>query len=261
MKIGLALSGGGARGFAHFGVIKALSELGLAPDVISGVSAGALAGCLYAAGHSPEKALNIFISTKIYRFFRPAMSMRGFLKMSTLEKLYKLYLPEKFEDLSIPVTFNATDIQAGKTIYFSKGPLVHPLMASCCIPVMFEPMLLDNKLLVDGGILNNLPVEPLLNQCDLIIGIHTNPCQGEMPVANMRTVMERSLLLAIQNNIKERIELCDVFIEPPMLCRFTTLDSSRAHEIFEIGYAYTMEKADILLEAKRQKLMQVKSAS
>jgi NTE family protein len=110
-------------------------------------------------------------------------------------------------------------------------------------------------LYIDGGILNNLPVEPLLGKCDFIIGVHTNPINLQMQFTSMRSVMERSLLLAIQSNIKERIEKCNLLIEPPTLNRFTTFDSKKAREIFEIGYAFTMEMTDHLLELREKKLI------
>jgi NTE family protein len=257
MKIGLVLSGGGARGFAHLGVLKALAEQGIVPEIISGVSAGALAGALYGAGHTPDQALQIFLSTKLHRFFRPSVSMRGFLKMKSFRKLYETYLPAQFEELSLPLLVGATDIQAGKMVYFSEGPLVEPLMASCCIPVMFEPMLIDGRIFVDGGIVNNLPAETLLNRCDFIIGVHANPCPPGQALTSMRTVLERSLLLAIQAGIKDQVRLCDVYIEPPALCQFTTLDSSRAREIFDVGYRFTHESAELIAGALQSKTRQL----
>jgi NTE family protein len=250
MKIGLVLSGGGARGFAHLGVIKGLLEQGFEPQKISGVSSGAIVGALFSEGYSPDQIMEIFLATKLYKFIRPAISWKGFFKLERLEKLYEIYLPHNsFERLKIPFTLCATDLQAGKTIYFSHGPLIQPLLASGCIPVMFEPVTIDGQLLVDGGILNNLPVEPLLGQCDFIIGVHTNPHNTEQAPTTMRTVMERSLLLAIQNSIHERAKQCDFLIEPPLLSRFTTMDRAKAKEIFEIGYSYTMQIGSKLAEA------------
>jgi NTE family protein len=249
MKIGLALSGGGAKGFAHLGVLKALLEQGLQPQIISGVSAGAVAGSLYAAGYHPDKILEIFIASKFYRFMRLSMSFTGLLKMERIEKLYEVYLPATFEELKIPVIVSATDLQAGKTAFFNKGSLLKPLIATCCIPGMFEPMRIDGRMYVDGGILNNLPIEPLMGECDYIIGVHTNPIDPEMPLRSIRAIMERTLLLAVQNNVKERAAKCDLVIEPPTLHQFTSYDGRKARQIFEIGYEYTMlltEKLSLL---------------
>jgi len=95
MKIGLALSGGGARGIAHLGVLKALLEKGIRPDIISGVSAGALAGTLYASGLEPDKILEMLLKTNLYRYVRPAWSRYGFLNIQKLIAIYKLFLPIK----------------------------------------------------------------------------------------------------------------------------------------------------------------------
>ncbi|QHT67094.1 patatin-like phospholipase family protein [Rhodocytophaga rosea] len=255
MNVGLVLSGGGARGFAHLGVIKGLQENGFKIQAISGVSAGAVAGALIAAGYKPDKILEIFISTKLYRFLRPSIKLMGLLKMERVEKLYDLYLPDSFEKLQIPLTVCTADIQNGKTVFFDKGPLIKPIMASCCIPIVFEPLQINGKMYIDGGILNNLPVEPLLGKCDFIIGVHTNPINLQMQLTSMRAVMERSLLLAIQSNIKERIGKCNLLIEPPTLNRFTTFDSKKAREIFEIGYAFTMGITDHLLEIREKNLI------
>jgi len=250
MKIGLVLSGGGARGFAHVGVLKALLEEGIRPQILSGTSSGAIVAALYANGYEPDAIMDIFAKAKIRSVFSLSTRLTGFLKLTRVEKFLKTYFPNNsFESLELPVTINATDIEAGKIMYFNQGPLIRPLLASSCIPVLFEPIRVNDRLLVDGGVLNNLPVEPLLGKCDFIIGVHSNPCGTTLPLINMRTVMERSLLLAIGNNIRERAAQCDFFIEPPDLCRFTTLDAAKAREIFTIGYNHTKQVIPQLREA------------
>ena len=244
MNIGLALSGGGARGFAHVGVLKALLEEGCVIERISGTSAGAIVGALYGNGYSPDDIMDIFGKTKILSVLSLSTRLGGFLKHEKVEKFMKTHLThDSFEGLRLPLTVNATDIEKGQIVYFDHGPLVRPLLASSCIPVLFEPVPFQGRLLVDGGILNNLPVEPLLGRCDFIVGLHTNPCGATLPLVNMRTVMERSLLLAIQNNVRDRAARCDFYIEPPDLCTFTTLDASKARAIFDIGYAYAKRMA------------------
>ena len=98
MKLGLALTGGGARGIAHLGVLKALLEQGIQPTMISGVSAGAIAGALYAAGYHPDEVLDIIISTNMFRFLRPAMSRVGILKMERTEKGVRIAQKGKLRD-------------------------------------------------------------------------------------------------------------------------------------------------------------------
>ncbi len=250
MKIGLVLSGGGARGFAHVGVLKALVEEGFEPSLISGASSGGVVGALYANGYEPEAIMDIFAKAKIRSVFSLSTRLTGFLKLVRVEKFLETYIPHNsFEKLTIPLTINATDIEAGEIVYFDRGELIKPLLASSCIPVLFEPVKIADRWLVDGGTLNNLPVEPLLGKCDFIVGVHTNPCGATLPLINMRTVMERSLLLAIRNTIGERVLKCHFFVEPPDLSRFSTLDASKAKEIFSIGYQYMKEAAPRLRQA------------
>jgi NTE family protein len=256
MKIGLALSGGGARGMAHLGVLKALLELGIKPDIIAGCSSGAIVASMYAIGHSPDEILRFLKTKRFLTYFRPAFKT-GLIKMGSLEKMYLGYFPENtFESLHLPVIVNATDLNRGRSVYFSRGELIRPILASCCIPVMFAPIEIDGNHYVDGGILNNLPVEPLLGTCDFIIGVHTNPYNELSPLVSMKAVMERSLLLAIHLNVKERIQHCDVFIEPPELHRFNTMDIDKAQQIFDTGYEYTLSLQDKLQFAKTRSILQ-----
>jgi NTE family protein len=239
MKIGIALSGGGARGIAHLGVLKALLEKGIRPDIISGVSAGALVGTLYASGLEPDQIMEMLLKTNLYRYVRPAWSRYGFLNIQKLIAIYKLFLPIKnFEDLNIPVIISAADIREGKTIYFSEGDIVKAVLASTCIPILFAPIEMDGKLMVDGGIINNLPVEPLIGQCDLIIGVHTNPNNQQYKIKSIKSMIERTFHLAIYNNVKERVKYCDLFIEPPDMVNYGIFEVSRGKEIFDTGYRY-----------------------
>ncbi|MEL7146094.1 MAG: patatin-like phospholipase family protein, partial [Bacteroidota bacterium] len=108
------------------------------------------------------------------------------------------------------------------------------------IPVVFDPVKIDEKYYIDGGILNNLPVEPVKETCDKVVGIHTNPIGvAEAPI-NMKMVMERSLMLAINCNIELRKSMCDLFIEPEGLDKYRVFDIKKAKEIYEIGYRYTI---------------------
>jgi NTE family protein len=245
MKLGLVLSGGGSRGIAHLGVLKVLDEIGIQIDAIAGSSSGAIAGALYANGYSPDDILKIIQETSFLKLIRPAISRTGLLKMDSAVWLYQKYLPHNsFESLNIPLTINATDLCKGKAVYFSKGELIRPLMASTCIPVMFEPVSVSGKLFVDGGLLNNFPAESLIGTCDKIIGLHCNPIDDTFQVMNIKTMLERTFLLTINANSYSRRKYCDFFIEPPALKTYNILDLKRAEEIFQIGYDYakTLEK-------------------
>jgi NTE family protein len=252
MKIGLALSGGGARGIAHLGALKALDEFGIKPAMISGVSSGAIIGTLYAAGMNPDTILENIIKERLYRYVRPAWSKFGFLKMERFVRVYERYLPAKnFEQLKIKLFISAADLQEAKTIYFSEGELLRPLLASSCMPILFVPMAIGNKRYVDGGILNNLPVEPLLGHTDFIIGIHCNPTNKSFEMHGIKSMIERTFHLSLALNVKERIKHCDIFIEPPMLSSYTIFDLAHARDIFQIGYEYSLQalaKAEDLMK-------------
>ena len=177
MKIGLVLSGGGARGIMHLGVIKALNEQGIVPDFIAGTSAVAIAGALVCHGYSPDEVLQILLKTNFLKYLRPSFSAPGLLKMDKVEDLYLQLLPHNsFAQLKTPLIVAATDIEQGEIVYFDQGELIRPLMASSCLPGIFAPVNFQKRMLVDGAVLNNLPIEPLLDrQADFLIASNCNP--------------------------------------------------------------------------------------
>lgn len=236
-KIGLVLSGGGARGIAHLGVVKALSELGIKPEIISGTSSGAILGAFLAGGFTPERIMEFIREQKIMSSLRFAMSRVGLFKMDNAIKLYAQYLGhDTFEKLNIPLIVSATDLITGKSVYFSKGELFTPVMASSAIPALFQPVKYEGMVLVDGGLLNNLPAEPLQDRCDFVIGVHCNPIGRAEKLGNVRRVLERTFLFSVYNTIRSRIELCDLFIEPKELTNFRVFDVSKSEKIFKAGY-------------------------
>ncbi len=241
IKIGIALSGGGVRGISHLGVLKALDEVGIVPTKISGTSAGAIVGAMYCQGYSPEEVLKIIVETNYFKFMRPAISLTGILKMDAMESLFKLYLGHNdFSQLGTPLSVAATDIKKGKVIYFSEGELVRPIMASSCIPGMFDPIVIGSRYLVDGGVLNNLPVEPLEGFCDYVIGINCNQLPEESNIRNMKKLIERSVIMAMNYNVYSRKSKCDFFIEAPGLGKYGVFDIKKAPELFQAGYDQTM---------------------
>ncbi len=244
LKTGLVLSGGGARGVAHVGVLKALDELGVEIDCISGTSAGALVGALYAHGLKPDAILELIKRVGFFKSVRPAWALTGIFNMDGLKELLQKNIPgNSFQRLSIPLTVAATDIRKGKIQYFSEGELIPAILASCSIPAIFNPVNFNSNLYVDGGLMDNLPVKPIRNQCDFIIGSHCNHISPDVDVANMKSVIERSLLVAIYSNTEVSRGMCDVFIEPPRMDRFSSLDLSKTQtqEIFDFSYRFTIQ--------------------
>ncbi|GAB3935616.1 patatin-like phospholipase family protein [Larkinella terrae] len=240
MKIGLVLSGGGARGIAHLGVLKGLLEQGFAFDQIAGTSAGAIVGALFANGYTPDEILKIIETTPFYRHIRPAFTRMGLLRLDKAEDLYRTYLPhDRFEALQIPMHVVATDLNEGVLTVFETGELVRPILASCCLPGIFEPYLINKRQYVDGAVLNNMPVEVVEPKVDFIVGVHCNPFTTQKPITSVKGVLERSLILAVRSKTKERLAKCNLLIEPPELSRFDVFDWRRARDLFRIGYQHT----------------------
>ncbi|KQS33384.1 patatin-like phospholipase family protein [Dyadobacter sp. Leaf189] len=242
MKIGLVLSGGGARGIAHLGVIQALQEHGIKPGIISATSSGAFVGAMIAYGFQPADILDKIIQTSFYPYLRPGFGASGLLQMKRIETVICQYIPENtFESLQIPLVINATDIVSGEAVIFRNGELALPLLASCCIPGLFSPIQVNGRDLVDGGVLNNLPVEHIEGEADIIIGSHCNPFSLNKLLKTTTEIIYRSLILAMHTKNRERFKKCDLLIEPPALNRFGIFDFRKAKALFDAGYAYTSE--------------------
>jgi NTE family protein len=242
MKTGIVLSGGGARGIAHLGVLKALDEIGVVIDCISGTSAGALAGVLYSQGLKPDAIFELIKRVGLFNSVRPAWARTGLLNMDGIKELLQKNIPvDDFSSLTIPLTVTATDIRKGRAYYFSEGALIPAILASCSIPGIFSPVSFNGNLYVDGGLVDNLPVKPIRKQCDFIIGSHCNHISPDVDVSNIKLVIERSLLVAIYSNTEISRSMCDVYIEPPRMDRFSSLDLSKGKEIFDFSYRFTMQ--------------------
>jgi NTE family protein len=242
-KLGICLSGGAARGVAHLGVLQALQEMGIPIHAISGVSSGAIAGAFFAAGYAPAEILKLVCELPLPKLLRPALN-RGILHTQALHKIFEEHLQGRtFEELPIKLWISALDLVEGSTVYFTQGSLVDALKASSAVPVLFKPMQLEKRQLVDGGIINNLPVECLTGECDKIIGVHVNPTPTDFDINGIKQVTERIFHLALHENIQSRVSLCDLFLEPPKLKDFHILDLKKAQEMYTIGYEYTLELA------------------
>ncbi|HNT51348.1 MAG TPA: patatin-like phospholipase family protein [Cyclobacteriaceae bacterium] len=149
MKRGLVLSGGGARGIVHIGVLKALDEMGITFDCISGTSAGSIVGALYAAGHKPDSIFDLVKNLSVFKAVRPAFAWTGLLTLDGLKDVLIKNIPNNdFNKLKIPLTIAATDIKNGQIHYFNNGELIPAVLASSSIPAIFNPVHLNGKLYV-----------------------------------------------------------------------------------------------------------------
>jgi len=246
-KIGIALSGGGIKGLCHAGALKALEERGIKPQILSGVSAGAVVGALYADGYSPDEIAKLFEDITLRSMTKMHIPDGGFFKMDVFQDfLFRKLRAKTFEELSIPLRVVATDLDKGQSVVFSSGNLIDPLVASCCLPVLFSPKSIDGVHYVDGGVLMNFPVSIIRYDCEQVIGINASVKAADEFKLSILNVASRSYELMFKANILHDKELCDLLIEPLDMGRFATFDSEKGHEIFELGYKSTKK----LLKAK-----------
>jgi len=235
---GLVLSGGGTRGFAHLGVLKALEEHNIKPDIIAGVSAGSIAGAFYADGKSPGEALELLANHKLLDYLELTIPKKtGLVGMKGFEKTLKEHLNAKtFEELKIPLIVFAVNMNTAEYVRFDKGDLITAVKASSSIPVVFPPVEIDGHQYLDGGIINNFPIEPLEDICKTIIGVNVNPIGPIEDLGNLRTIAERTFHLTLRSQAFSKEDRCDIYIEPEGLEKYSLLDVSKAREIYDIGY-------------------------
>ena len=168
--------------------------------------------------------------------------------MNGLEKGLNKYIKHKtLETLNIPLTIYATCVQNGQLVAFDKGDIVKPIIASSSIPGLFEPMLIDGKQYIDGGVLNNLPVESFIDLLEPLVAVHVNPPYISHNLNSTMKVMSRVAELIAYKTIEKRKFKASILIEPPRLKMFAIHDLKRAKEIFQVGYEYTKSiKEEIL---------------
>ncbi len=242
MKLGIALSGGGARGIAHIGVLQALEEAGIQPDCLAGASAGAIVGVLYAAGHSPAEILLIFKSTPLTRILRVSVPFRGLVDSEPLLSALRQYVAaETFQGLQRQFFVSVTNLTQGRSEIVSQGPVLEFVTASAAVPLLFKPCQLNGDQYVDGGMLNNLPVEPLLEQCQRVIGVNVTPIHATPDCEGFLRVASRALDLVMWANVETRLRRCHLEIEPET-AGFGLFEMGRVEEIFRCGYEAARKK-------------------
>lgn len=192
-EINLVLSGGGARGIAHLGVIKAMQEFDFKIHAISGVSSGAITGAFIAKGMMPDEILEVALGTPAFSITHPPFSLGFFNKKNMMQVLMKHFENTTFSDLEIPLYISATNINTCDTDYFNSGELVMPLIASSAMPVFFSPVEINGYKYIDGDIINNLPVEPFLNNSLPRIGVHVNPLDKTDELTSTFKIVERTI--------------------------------------------------------------------
>lgn len=240
-SLGLALSGGGARGLLHVGVLQALDEHGIRPQCISGTSIGAVVGALYSAGMKPYEMLDLLSGKGFLNLFRLKPSFSGLLEMRYLKSVLDSRLPDTYEELKIPLYVCATNLSKGDEKIFHSGELRSTVVASASIPVVFEPVIINEEKYVDGGVLNNLPASALKGKCDMILGVEVNRGKFTKDLKTMKNVALEVFHLVVNKNSFEGMGLCDFVIRPELEASFDVFDFSKALKLFEKGYGYGME--------------------
>jgi NTE family protein len=272
-KIGLALGGGGAKGFAHIPMLEVFDELGVKPSVITGTSIGAILGALYASGHTAKDIAEMFHKLivppnaslkdlirkkdvlKIFELLDPHISLKpqGLLKgEKLLEFLYSQMKVSTFEELEIPLKVVATDFWRREQVVFSSGELMPALRASMALPYIFTPVEQDGRILVDGGLVNNVPHDLLSRECDVriavdIMGTDTTP---PTKIPSFRDAVFHTYQVMMNAMAEEKLanHPVDIYVRPPLV-DVEILDFHKPWEIYEQGLAakdefkYRLERA------------------
>ncbi len=248
-KIGLALGSGGARGFAHLGAIKVLKEAGISVDFIAGSSMGAMIGCFYGAGldiNRLYKLAKVFRRKYYLDFTVPKM---GFIAGKRVKELIRVFTHGKnLEELDIPVRVVATDIMTGEKVVFDKGPIADAVRASISIPGIFVPEKLNGRLLVDGGVVDRVPVSVVKEMgADIIIAIDVARVKTNLEITSIYDVIMQSLDILQMELVTQR-EIASHIMIRPHVEMYSSLAFTNIEEIINIGEEETRKHIDQIKE-------------
>lgn len=243
-RIGICLSGGGALGYAHIGVLQALEENGIFPDVISGSSMGAIIGTAYAAGKSPKDMMRLIKDDKLYRITNlmkiPVAFWKttGFSNHQPLQKLIKEICPDNsFTCLKKEMNVCVANLSQGKWEIINNGSKLDEwIAASASIPGVYTPFKINEKIYVDGGVLNNLPAQALKDRCDIIIGSDVLSHSCIIKNLKMNNTFLASVRTIQHQNSQEGRSLCNIIIEPKAVEKYHEFNFEAYKEIYETGY-------------------------
>ncbi|MDZ7722558.1 MAG: patatin-like phospholipase family protein [candidate division KSB1 bacterium] len=236
-KIGLALGGGAVLGAAHIGVLKALKEHDISISYVSGTSIGAFVSAFVAFQKTWEEVEEITKDLNWLDISGISLSKFGLLANKKLGELITDHVGDvNFEDAKIPVAMMATDITSGDKVVLNKGNLAQAVMASTCIPGIFVPVEIENKLLVDGGIVENVPITPLEDMgAQVTIGVDLNAEHLYKKPENIIEVMLRSFDFLIKTATELQTAKADILIKPD-LSDFNMVDIEQADDLIKVGY-------------------------
>jgi len=250
-KVGLALSGGSVRGAAHLGVLEVLEREGIRPDYVAGVSAGSAVGAVYCAGLDLDEIKQLALHLhwkKLGRVTRPRL---GFLDGRRLEEYVEDIIgPLQFEELDIPFATVAVDIVRGELVVLKEGPVAPAVRASCSLPGVFTPVQRGEQILVDGGVLNNLPVSVVREMgADYVIAVDLLPptIWGARP-QNLFELLYLSFYTLMRAAHSEAAEADCLIV--PAIGQFNWVDFSQVGALIEKG----REAAEAKIEQIKQDL-------
>jgi len=257
--IGVVLSGGVARGFAHLGVLQALEDNGIYPTHVAGSSMGAVLGAIYAAGKSPAEIYSVARKQNYTQLYRP--SLHGALfKPVFLEKMLDLQIPHNsFDSLQKKLYVCITNLNHARSEIVSSGTFKDKVVASSAIPFIFQPVIIDSFTYVDGSLLNSLPANALRHECKHVIGVSVNSSREltQEQLKGMQGVMRSLIMVVVENEIPHR-KLCDYFIEVTEAESIGLMEFHRVEELYAIGYStaekYIKNNPEILKLSRAKKI-------
>jgi len=240
-RVGLALAGGFARGIAHIGVLRVLREAGIPIDLVAGTSVGALIGAAFCAGTPLEEMEQIGATTSFTDFGRWTPSWLGLATNQRLEKFLARFTAVKtFEEMATPLAIATTDINAGVSVYYTRGPVALPLRASCAYPGLFVPIQFEGRTLVDGFLTAPVPVEgALLLGADVVIAVYLEAGNLEQP-RTFTDVLSRSFNIIQRHTDLTWRQQSDVIIEPDVK-PFVWDDFTKTPEMVAAGAKAALE--------------------
>lgn len=215
-KVGLALGSGGARGMAHIGVIKVLEEEGVPIDFIAGSSMGSLVGAFYASGINPEMMRKLAIHLKRKYWIDLTVPKMGFVAGDKIKEMVRILTHGKhIEHLNIPLSVVATDLQKGERVVFTEGPVSQAVRASVSIPGIFVPEVVNGKMLVDGGVIDRVPITVARDMgADIVIGVDVGMISSEGKLTSIFDVIAQTIQVMEREIFRYRAMNADVMITP-----------------------------------------------
>lgn len=257
-KIGLALGGGAAKGIAHIGVLKAFEEENVDISYISGTSVGALIASYYAFGVSINQINKIAKDLTMKKVIHFTMKKRGFFSTHQIKEMVLRDIGDvRIEDSKIPLAICTTDITTGEQVVFQKGKLADAVCASVAVPGLYTPVEINNRLLVDGGITENVPISVLEKMgAGILVGVDLNGVKKYPYPDDMMAVMGNAFDIAIDLRTRDQLKKCDITLSLD-LSDYSRVDNShRAQELFEEAYYPMKRKIKTLLWYKRTNYFQ-----